>query len=285
MSAFFGPSGNSASFIAEGHKKTVEAPAWLADRGLDAFEYSAGNGVTGSLETFEQIGEEARRYNIALSFHSPYFISLSGVDPEKRLKSLDYIGQSIAASEAMGADIIVIHTGSAAKISRADALSLSKDTMYKALEMFPDTMVAMGLETMGKINQLGTLDEVLEICSMDKRLRPVVDFGHMNARECGGLFVTPDDYRRVFDTIGKRLGYEYADRLHCHFSKIEYTDKGERKHLTFADDVYGPPFEPLMEAIAKDGYSPRIMCESAGTQAEDALAMKKCYLAKLAERN
>lgn len=278
MSALFGPSGNSASFIAEGHKATVEAPAWISARGLDAFEYSAGNGVTGSLETFAKIGERARLHGIALSFHSPYYISLSGVDPEKRLKSLDYIGQSIAASEAMGADIIVIHTGSAAKISRGEALELSKDTIYKALETFPDTKVALGLETMGKINQLGTLDEVLEICSIDKRLRPVVDFGHMNARECGGLFKTSDDYRRVFATIGDKLGYEYADRLHCHFSKIEYTDKGEKRHLTFADEIYGPPFEGLVEAIYKDGYSPRIMCESAGTQAEDALSMKNYYL-------
>ncbi len=277
MSALFGPSGSSASFIAEGHKSTSEAPEWIAARGLDAFEYSAGNGVNGSPETFAKIGQQAKKYKIALSFHSPYYISLSGTEIEKRLKSLDYIEQSIAASEAMGANIIVIHTGSASKISRSEALALSKDTMYKALEKFSDTDVSFGLETMGKLNQLGTLDEVLEICSMDKRLRPVVDFGHMNARNIGNLFKTPDDYRRVFSTIGEKLGYEYADNLHCHFSMIEFTDKGEKRHLTFDDDTFGPPYEPLMEAIYKDGYSPRIICESAGTQAEDALTMKKYY--------
>lgn len=277
MSVQFGPSGNSAAFYDSGLKHTYQAPKWVSDMGLDAYEYSAGNGVTGSLETFAKIGSEAKKHGIAMSFHTPYFISLSGTDPEKRLKSLSYIGQSLDASEAMGADIIVIHMGGASKMTRSEGIELSKDTMFKALEAFPDTKVRFGLETMGKLGQLGTLEEVLEICKLDRRMCPVVDFGHLNARNIGNYFVTEDDYRRVFDTIGKALGYEYADSLHCHFSKIQYTDKGEKKHLTLEDTVYGPDFEPLMEALCKDGYSPRIICESDGTQALDALQMKKYY--------
>lgn len=277
MSVTFGPSGNSQSFYDAGNKHTYQAPKWLSEIGLDAFEYPAGNGITGSLATFEKIGEEARRHHIALSFHTPYFISLSGIDPEKRLKSIDYIAKSVAAAEAMGADTIVIHAGSASKIDRAEAVKLAKDTLFKALEALPDTKVRFGVETMGKLNQLGTLEEVLDICTLSPRLCPVVDWGHMNARNIGGLFVTADDYRRVFDEIGTKLGYEYADMLHCHFSKIEYTASGEKRHLTFADRTYGPEFEPLIDAIAKDGYSPRIICESAGTQAEDALAMKNYF--------
>lgn len=281
MAAKFGPAGNGESFYAAGKKSTVQAPEWLKDIGLDAYEYQCGQGVRGSAETFKRVGEEARKNGISLSLHAPYFISLSGTEEEKRLKSLDYIGQSLEAAEAMGADIIVIHTGSASKITRAEAVALAKDTMYRALSAFPDTKVAMGLETMGKINQLGTLDEVLDICTLDKRLRPVVDFGHLNARNVGGLFPDPDAYRRVFDKISERLGAEYADRLHCHFSKIEYTSAGEKKHLTFGDTTYGPEFMPLAEVLARDGYSPRIICESAGTQAEDALAMKDMYTSKL----
>jgi len=277
MSAKFGPSGNSASFYSSGKKHTYEAPLWLSQMGLDCYEYSAGNGITGSAATFQKIGEEAKKHNIAMSFHTPYYISLSGTDPEKRLKSLDYIKRSLEASHALGATIIVIHSGSAAKISRTDALYLAKDTMWKALEAFPDTKIKFGLETMGKLNQLGTLEEVIELCSLDKRLCPVVDFGHLNARNIGGMFRSTDDYRRVFSLIGDSLGYEYADSLHCHFSKIEYTSSGEKRHLTFEDTVYGPDFEPLMEAIAKEGYSPRIICESDGTMAEDALTMKKYY--------
>ncbi len=277
MSAKFGPAGNSESFYAAGKKSTWQAPEWLKGIGLDAYEYQCGQGVRGSEEAFRKVGEEANKHGILLSLHAPYFISLSGIEEEKRLKSLDYIGRSLAAAEVMGAGIIVIHTGSASKITRKEAVALAKDTMYRALEAFPDTKVSMGLETMGKLNQLGTLDEVLEICSIDKRLRPVVDFGHLNARNIGGLFNTPDDYRRVFERITEVLGGEYADSLHCHFSKIEFTKSGEKKHLTFSDNVFGPEFEPLAEAIAKDGYSPRIICESDGTMADDALAMKKMY--------
>ena len=281
MSTLFGPSGNSKAFYDAGLKHTYQAPKWVSEMGLDAYEYSAGNGVTGSLETFAKIGAEARKYNIAMSFHTPYFISLSGADPEKRLKSLSYIGQSLDAAEALGADTIVIHMGGTAKMTREEGIALTKDTVYKALEAFPDTKVRFGLETMGKLGQLGTLEEVLDVCSLDKRLCPVVDFGHLNARNIGNYFATEDDYRRVFDLIGKALGYEYADTLHCHFSKIEYTDKGEKKHLTLEDSVYGPDFEPLMNALAKDGYSPRIICESDGTQAQDALIMKNYYMSQI----
>lgn len=136
---------------------------------------------------------------------------------------------------------------------------------------------------MGKINQLGTLDEVVELCSLDPHLYPVVDFGHMNARERGDFFPDCDSYRRVFDTVANALGDEKARYMHCHFSKIEFTDAGEKRHLTFEDGMYGPFFEPLAEALAREALCPRIICESAGTQTEDALAMQQAYLAALAK--
>ena len=277
----FGPAGNCDSFYAAGKKNTYEAPKWLKEIGLDAYEYQCGQGVRGSDEAFQKVGDEAAKHGIKLSLHAPYFISLSGTEEEKRLKSIEYIKQSVHAAEIMGADTIVIHTGSASKITREEAVALAKDTMFKALEAIPDTKVRFGLETMGKLNQLGTLEEVLDICSIDKRLCPVVDFGHLNARNIGNYFVTEDDYRRVFTQITDKLGAEYAQNLHCHFSKIEYTKAGEKKHLTFEDTVFGPEFEPLAQVLAKDGYDARIICESDGTQAIDALAMKRMYSASL----
>lgn len=275
--ATFGPGGNSESFYASGSKSTKQAPAWLKTVGLDAYEYEAGNGIAAGEAALREIGEAAKENGILMSLHTPYFISLSGVDIEKRLKSIEYIEKSLWAAELICADTIVIHCGSAAKISREEAMKLSADTLYKTLERLGGTGISFGVETMGKQNQLGTLDEVIELCKMDSRLAPVVDFGHLNARDCGNVFVTADDYRRVFDKIGSALGDDKARYLHCHFSKIEWTDKGEKKHLTFADSTYGPDFEPLMEAIAKENLYPRIICESAGTQSDDALAMKNYY--------
>lgn len=283
MGAHFGPAGNSLSFFEKGFKHSYEAPAYVKSMGLDAYEYSAGNGVTGGEGVFRRIGEEARAEGVQLSLHTPYFISLSGTDPEKRLKSLSYIEKSLWASELMGADIIVIHCGSAAKISREEAMKLSADTLYRALEKFPDTPVRFGMETMGKVNQLGTLEEVVELCRMDKRLWPVVDFGHLNARNKGGYFLTTDDYRRVFDTVATRLDDQRAVNMHCHFSKIEYTDAGEKKHLTFSDRTFGPDYLPLCACLARENLSPRIICESDGTMAEDALEMKRAYRSFLKE--
>ena len=283
LKAKFGPAGNSESFYAQGYKSTMEAFGWLAEMGIDAYEYQAGNGLRTSEATLKALGKKAAEHGILMSLHTPYFISLSGIEEEKRLKSLDYIRDSIKAAELLGADRIVIHSGSASKITRDEAMALAKDTLIRVAEASKDTSVKLGLETMGKINQLGTLEEVIELCKTAPCFVPVVDFGHLNARERGGLFPSADAYMRVFDRIGEELGDEIAKNLHCHFSKIEYTSAGEKKHLTFEDSIFGPEFEPLAEAIVKYDLAPRIICESAGTQAEDALAMKLKCLALSAE--
>ena len=279
--ATFGPGGNSDLFYAQGNKSTIQSPGWVKRFGLDAFEYEAGNGLTAGEASLRAVGAKAKEHGILMSLHTPYFISLSGVDPEKRMKSIDYIQKSLWAAELLGADTIVIHSGSAAKISREEAMKLSKDTLFHVAEAVGDTPIRLGIETMGKVNQLGTLEEVIEQCRVSPIYAPVVDFGHLNARNIGGAFPDADSYRRVFDLIATSLGDEYAKHLHCHFSKIEYTNAGEKKHLTFADDVFGPFFEPLAEAIVKENVYPRIICESDGTQAEDALYMKNAYLTQL----
>ena len=277
MSAYFGPGGNSEAFKSWGGKSTVDAPRFVREIGLDAYEYEAGNGIASSPQTLSLIGAEAKKYDVKMSFHTPYFISLSGVDPEKRLKSIKYIADSLDAAKLLGAKTIVVHTGSAAKIPRDEAMRLCADTLIKTLSSVDTYGIKIGLETMGKVNQLGTLDEVLELCRIDSAFVPVVDFGHLNARDCGGVFNTTDDYLRVFDKIDRALGSQVAENLHCHFSKIEWTSAGEKKHLTFSDTVFGPEFEPLIEGIIKNSLSPTIISESAGTQSDDALTMKKYY--------
>ncbi len=275
----FGPGGNGEWFASEGGRATLQAPGWLAEKGLDAYEYEAGKGVHAGEAVLSQIGQKAIEHGIRMSLHAPYFISLSSVEPEKRENSIGYIEKSLWAAELLGADTIVIHSGSAGKISREEAMRLSCDTLARLIERIGDTHIRLGIETMGKRNQLGTLDEVIEQCRVDPHFHPVVDFGHLNARECGGSFPDRDSYRRVFHTIAERLGDEYATHLHCHFSRIEYTAAGEKRHVTFSDTNWGPDFEPLVEAIIRDGLCPRIICESDGTMAEDALAMKNYWLA------
>ena len=275
--ATFGPGGNGDWFRRDGMKSLQQTPGWLDRVRLDAFEYEATRGVSAGEEALLAFGAKAREHHIRLSLHTQYYISLSGVDPEKRLKSIEYVEKSLWAADLMGADTIVIHSGSAGKISREEAMRLSCDTLEQLLAALDGRYedIRLGIETMGKLNQLGTLDEVIEQCRVSPRFVPVVDFGHLNCREGGGAFPDVDAYRRVFDRIAQSCGDHVARSLHCHFSKIEYTAAGEKCHLTFEDETYGPRFEPLAEAIVREGVAPRSICESAGTQAEDALWMKQ----------
>ena len=283
--AKFGPGGNGDWFRADGMKHALQTPGWLKSKGIDAFEYEATRGVNAGEAALRAFGEKAREHGITVSLHASYFISLSSVEEEKRLNSVRYITEATRAAEWIGAHTVVIHSGSTAKMPREEAMRLSMNTLEKALEAVGNMSVRLGIETMGKLNQLGTLEEVIEQCRVAPgRLVPVVDFGHLNCREQGRAFPDADAYRRIFDTIGCTLGDEIARRLHCHFSKIEYTAAGEKQHLTFADEQYGPVFEPLAEAIAREGLCPRIISESAGTQSEDALYMQTAYLAALSRK-
>lgn len=279
MSAKFGPAGNSESFTAMGYKSSLQVPEYIVKMGLDAFEYQCGRGVNIGQEKAEQLGKRAAERGITLSLHAPYYISMSSVEPEKRQNSIRYILESARAVNAMGGNRIVVHTGSCGKISREEALSLAVDTMKSAIAALDAeglSSVRICPETMGKINQLGTLEEVLTLCELDERLLPCIDFGHLNARTLGAVN-SKEAFTAVLEAVENRLGAARLSEFHSHFSKIEYTTGGEKKHLTFADTVFGPSYEPLMELVAQKNLSPTFICESAGTQAEDAKAMKTYY--------
>ncbi len=280
MSILFGPAGNGNEFAEKGYKKSIDVPKFLNEFGLDCFEYQCGKGVKTGQTTAENFGKKAKEFNISLSVHAPYFISLSSVEEEKRNNSINYIMQSCELATWLGAKRIIIHSGSCSKITREQALELAKDTLIRARE----ATVANGFaditfcpETMGKINQLGTLEEVLELCKCDDSFIPCIDFGHLNARTFGGI-KSISDYEEMLNKVENALGADRLKVFHSHFSKIEYTLKGgESKHLTFADTEFGPDFEPLMEIVYKKGLTPTFICESDGTQATDAKTMKEYY--------
>ena len=279
MKTRFGPAGNSLSFTAMGYKSSLQVPEYLSKMGLDAFEYQCGRGVNIGEEKAAELGNLAAKEGIRLSLHAPYYISMSSVEEDKRLNSINYILASARVVKAMGGNRIIVHTGSCGKISREEALSLASDTMLKALAALDENGlgdVHICPETMGKINQLGTVDEVMALCRLDERLIPCVDFGHVNAREMGSL-KTQADFEAIFNTIENNLGRERMQNFHVHFSKIEYTVGGEKKHLTFSDNVFGPCFEPFVETVLKKNCNLTVICESDGTQAEDAATMKKYY--------
>ena len=278
MSAIFGPAGNAENFP---YKSSADAPKWLKDIGLDCYEYQCGKGVHVGEKSAGQIGLAARENGIVLSLHAPYFINLANPDPEALQKTIGYITGACRVADWMGAGRVVIHSGALMKRTRREALDTALRSLKEVIAACDGagfSHITLCPETMGKLGQLGNLDEVLELCTVDGRLLPCVDFGHLYARSLGADDGA-DAMERMLDRMEEVLGPDRACRFHSHFSHIEFTPGGgEKCHRTFADDGgYGPDWTPLAAAVARRRWSPTFICESAGTQAEDALTMKKIY--------
>ncbi|MBR2646901.1 MAG: TIM barrel protein [Clostridia bacterium] len=276
----FGPSGNCESFYAEGFSHTEESAAFVKNRGLDCFEYSFGRGVRMTEEKAASIGAAFEKENVEISAHAPYFINFANPDDEMAEKSYGYVLDTAKALQRMGGKRVVFHPAAQGKASREEAVALTEDRLkilrdYIYLNEMQDMIFCP--ETMGKLAQIGTIEEVVRFCKVDAIFTPCVDFGHVNARERGSLN-TVADYKSRLEYMIAELGFERMRHFHVHFSKIMYGAKGEIKHLTFEDNEYGPEFMPLAVALKELGLEPFIVSESAGTQAEDALEMKKIYL-------
>lgn len=278
--AQFGSAGNPDAFYAAGFKSSVDMPAWLAGMGLNAYEYQCSRGVTIGEATARAIGEAAARHGVRLSVHAPYYINLATEDPTIAANTTRHLLKSLAAARWLGADRVAFHIGGPGKQPRGQAIeratALFRDVLAEADRQGLLAGIYLAPETMGKQNQLGNLEEVVAFCTLSDWLLPTIDFGHMHA-VTGGQYTTRAEYEAAFDLVAAKLGEERAAMTHIHFSRIEFTKAGEKRHWTFAD-AFGPPYEPLLEVIAARGYAPRIVCESAGTQAADAKTMQEYYL-------
>ena len=277
--ATFGPSGHDETFVQEGYQATIQMPKWLHDKGLELFEYSFGRGVRVSAETADAIGNEADKYGIEMSVHAPYFINFASVEQEKADNSITYLTSSLKILRHFHGNRCVFHPGAEGKQPRNEAFARTLDNFTRALDVIKangDDDLIICPETMGKQAQIGTVDEVIKLCQLAPNVYPCVDFGHVNSL-LGGALKTADDFQRIIDAMFDGIGEEKTKNMHVHFSKIMYGAKGEIKHLTFDDNIYGPEFEPFCEVIVKNNLTPHVLSESAGTQMFDSLYMKEKY--------
>ncbi len=276
----FGPSGNSEAFFAAGKKNTEQSAEWVKNLGLEAFEYSFGRGVLMGEQKARSICAAFNAVGVEISVHAPYFINLANADGEMVQKSFGYVVQSANACSLMGGNRVVFHPATQGKDERVVAVGRAKDNFKRLAEKIRELSLTDCVycpETMGKQGQIGTIEEVVDFCSVDELFLPAIDFGHVNAREQGSL-KTVRDYQIRLEYMIEKLGYERVKNFHVHFSKIQYGPKGELRHLNFDDQKYGPEFEPLAEALCNLKLQPHIICESAGHQDVDALFMKNAYL-------
>lgn len=276
---YFGPSGNSENFFNAGFKTSEQSAVWVREKGLNAFEYSFGRGILMGEAKAISLCNAFSENRVAISVHAPYFINFANPDAEKIQNSINYVINSAKMVKIMGGTRTVFHPASQGKETREVAFLRTKENFLKLTE----AVYANGMEnltycpeTMGKLGQIGTIEEITELCAIDKIYIPTVDFGHVNAREQGSL-KTVSDYQSRLEYMIKKLGYERMKNFHVHFSKIQYSQKGEVRHLNFDDQKYGPEFEPLAESLINLKLEPVIICESAGKQDEDAIYMKNVY--------
>lgn len=276
---WFGPAGNSDSFYDQGFAHSWQMPQWLNNMGLNAYEYQCNKGVNLKAETAGEIGEKAKESNIRLSVHAPYYINLSSTEKQKRDNSVKYILDTLRIAKIMGAVRIVVHPGYVSGITRKTAVELALATMKETVSQADEqglSDITICPEVLGKNNQLGNLEEVMELCYLDKRFIPCIDFAHLHSLTQGGMN-TEEDFEKVFRTVEKHLGKDRLKNVHIHFSRVEFGKGGEKKHWSYSDTRYGPDFDPLARVIIKLGLEPVVICESRGTMAEDALTLKNIY--------
>lgn len=276
----FGPSGFCDDFLAI-HKSTEEMPEWLVSHSLDAYELSFTNGVRLSDETAEKYGRLFEEKNIEVSVHAPYFINFANPDLLMIEKSNQYIISSLQKMKFLNAKKLVFHPGTMMKMTRDEAFKNTYNNIKNLIEVldelgFKDYYLCP--ETMGKHGQIGTVEEIAKICTIDDRIIPTIDFGHVNSFGLGSL-KTEADFENIFQIFKDYLGDRF-NKVHIHFSKIKYGNKGELCHLTFDDTEYGPDFEPLAKVLKKFNVSASVICESRGTQTRDAVIMQNIFQAK-----
>jgi len=268
----FGPAGKPIDLKGD----MLDAPSFLRNIGLNAMEYEAVRGVNISKEKAERLGAFARENDVVLSLHAPYYINLSAVENEKVESSVKRLVDSLKATQWMGGYVVVFHPGYYLEWGIKEAVSRVIHGINMVWDRFGEVSnvkdVWLGPETTGKTKQVGSVEDVIEICSNVERCRPVVDWAHLHARSLGRFPQDVGDVVKVIEAFEKRLGKEAINPLHTHFSKIEYTRGGEKEHHTL-DENYGPDFRLVCEAYREVGVSAVIISESPILE-RDALKMK-----------
>jgi deoxyribonuclease-4 len=265
--------------------KREEIPNYLASLGLNAYEFSAGRMASFSdNETYELFRANVEKFNIAMSIHAPYYISLTSEKPETYEKSIERVADVYAWAVWLRATRIVIHPGTySGKRNLNLLIQMIVDGIKRGItlsyEKYPDLknqfkQICICMETMGKPSQLGPTEEIIQLCKDigTQYCRPCIDFGHLYARNLGKIDGRPL-YEQELTKIEQELGHEIVQNLHIHYSHIEFTDKGEKEHVPNTDQNYGPHLRPLLEIIKENGYTPTIINESPELEPDAKLIM------------
>ncbi len=245
----------------------------VAAVGLDCLEVEFVRGVKMSDDTARSLGKKAAELGVALSAHAPYFVNLNSPEEGKRLSSQKYILSAARSAMILGARSLVFHAGYYGSSKPEEAYSVVHKALKEILSILKSerTTVTLRIETMGKMAQFGTLDEVLFLSRELEGLGPCLDFCHMHAREKISGY---RDFERVLKKLCKKLGQAALDDVHFHVAGVEYGNKGELKHLNLRDSDFH--YDDWIQALKDFGVAGMVVCESPNLE-EDASMLKKLY--------
>lgn len=268
----FGPAGSPVNYKGAAYK----APKYISEEGLDSYEYQTPYGIRIGEKSAVTLKEESQKHDVLVSMHGPYYINLCAKDEDKLDKSIGYLISLARVGEWMGAYRLVFHPGAYMNRKPEKAMEISKTTVNRVFEELEAEGIedfTFAPETTGKRAQLGNVREVVELCATFDHFEPTIDFAHVHARGRGFLN-KKEDYNCIFSIIEDNLD---IDRLHCHFTTIEYSQAGEVKHHTLDEsDEYGPDIKDLLANLIDNGWKANIICETPERDI-DALKMKKIY--------
>lgn len=270
----FGPAGSCDEVVESKMKRPAQAQ-FLREMGLKAYEHPFTFGVNINEQTKQDLIQEFGDFK--LSVHAPYYINFASDDEEKLMKTNGYLMDSVLKAREIGADRVVFHPGSLTGQTREQALSNTLKNLKNFVALMDERNihdVYICPETMGKHGQVGTWEEVAKMCEIDERIIPCLDFGHINAFTLGGL----DSLSAIEEIIKKFVVELKKKEIHIHFSRIEYTSKGEKKHLILDDPSdFGPDYKMMIDILKKYDANYRVISESQGTQSRDSYKMLEYY--------
>jgi len=205
-----------------------------------------------------ELGQKAKKLDIELSVHGPYYVVLTSEKEHVIDNSKKELLKTTHLADIMGAKRVVLHPGFYAGRKKEEVLKQFIRNI-KIVEKDKETSVKIHPETMGKHSQFGDLDEVITICE-NTESEPCIDFGHLHARRLGKLKVK-SEFQEILEEIEKRLGSNVLRTLHCHFYPVEFTDKGEKKHRAVTEKNVFPRFEPFADLIKEFKIFPTLISE------------------------
>jgi len=244
--------------------------------GLGAMELEFVHGVKMGGEAAEECRKAAAETGVSLSVHAPYYINLLSVERQKLGLSRHNVMESCRVLEKCGGGKVVFHPGYYGKLDKKKAFELMRaqfEWLHDACKSEGLKKTALAPETTGKHSAFGDLGELLALAK-ETRVSITIDFAHLHARLFGGLQKRAD-YAAILDSVEGKLGKTALKDLHCHFSGIEFTQKGERRHLPVSSN--SPPFAPLAQELKARKCGGTIICESPLIE-EDALALQRQWL-------